>query len=68
LNRCKARRSSSMGVEAAHPDTHSQADEPLDTAVALGLGHEGGWALDAEEGEFALLVVGDRHSHWIMKA
>src|SRR5512132_2059647 len=36
-----------------------RADEALDAAVTLGLAHEGGRALDAEEFELALVVVGD---------
>jgi hypothetical protein len=36
-----------------------RADEALDAAVAPGLAHEGGRALDAEEGQLKLVVVGD---------
>src|ERR671910_930762 len=49
------------GVEAADPQQVllKGPDEALDTAVALGLAHESRRALDAEEGELALVVVGD---------
>src|SRR5688572_26574027 len=49
------------GVEAADPQQVllEGPDEALDTAVALGLAHESRRARDAEEGELALVVVGD---------
>ena len=49
------------GVEAADPEQVllQRPDEALGAAVAFGLAHEGGRARDAEEGEFALEVVGD---------
>jgi hypothetical protein len=49
------------GVEAADPEKVllESPDEALDTAVALGLAHEGGRARDVEEGKLALEVVGD---------
>src|SRR5918996_1099539 len=49
------------GVKAADPQEVllEGPDEALDTAVAFGLAHEGRRALDAEEGQLALVVVGD---------
>jgi hypothetical protein len=49
------------GVEAADPQQVllEGPNEALDTAVALGLAHESRRARDAEEGERALVVVGD---------
>src|SRR5918994_4908083 len=49
------------GLEAMQPQQVllQRADEALDAAVALGLAHESRRARDAEEGELALVVVGD---------
>jgi hypothetical protein len=56
------------GVEAADPEKVllERPDEALDTAVALGLAHEGGRARDVEEGKLALEVVGDELAAVIM--
>jgi hypothetical protein len=49
------------GGEAAHPQEVllQGPDEPFGAAVALGLTHEGGRTLDAEEAELALIVMCD---------
>src|ERR687886_2391263 len=47
------------GLEAPHPQQVllQRPDEPLRAAVALGLAHEGGRALEAEEADLGLAVV-----------